>query len=102
MIVRGINIFPNQIEEQVLRCEGLTPHYLIELRRDGRLDVMRVLTEARPTHAADGAREAEARRLGSHIRDALGVSVEVVVGTPGAIERSAGKAKRINDLRSKL
>ncbi|HEY4082814.1 MAG TPA: phenylacetate--CoA ligase PaaK [Burkholderiaceae bacterium] len=102
MIVRGINVFPNQIEEQVLRCEGLTPHYLIELRRDGRLDVMRVLTEAKPSHAADGARDGQAKLLGNYLRETLGLSAEIAVGAPGAIERSAGKAKRINDLRPGL
>jgi phenylacetate-CoA ligase len=101
MIVRGVNVFPTQIEEQLLRCGGLGPHYLIELRRDQRLDVMRLLVEARPESADDASRAAQALLLGGHVKGAIGVSVEVVVGAPGSIERSMGKAKRINDLRPK-
>jgi len=101
MIVRGVNVFPTQLEEQLLRCEGLSPHYLIELRRDQRLDVMRLLVEARPDSADDAARDAQAALLAGHIRETIGIGVDVVVGAPGSIERSAGKARRINDLRPK-
>lgn len=101
MIVRGVNVFPTQIEEQLLRCEGLGPHYLIELRRDQRLDVMRLLVEARPDSADDASRAAQAALLAGHIRQSIGLGVEVVVGAPGSIERSAGKARRISDLRPK-
>src|SRR6516225_9872742 len=65
MIVRGVNVFPTQIEEQVLRCEGLAPHFIIELRRDERLDSMRVLAEARASHADQIARDAQSRLLAS-------------------------------------
>ena len=101
MIVRGVNVFPTQIEEQVLRCEGLAPHFIIELRRDERLDTMRVLAEARPSHAEEVARGALGQLLASHIRSAIGLVVEVVVAEPGKIERSAGKARRVVDLRPK-
>jgi phenylacetate-CoA ligase len=101
MIVRGVNVFPTQIEEQILRCEGLGPHFLIELRRDERLDNMRVLVEARPNHADQVAREVQAKLLASHIRNAIGLGVEVVVDEPGKIERSTGKARRVVDLRSR-
>jgi phenylacetate-CoA ligase len=101
MIVRGVNVFPTQIEEQVLRCEGLAPHFIIELRRDERLDTMRVLAEARPSHAEEVARGALGQLLASHIRSAIGLGVEVVVTEPGKIERSAGKARRVVDLRPK-
>jgi phenylacetate-CoA ligase len=101
MIVRGVNVFPTQIEEQVLRCEGLAPHFIIELRRDERLDAMRVLAEARPSHAEEVARGALGQLLASHIRSAIGLGVEVVVAEPGKIERSAGKARRVVDLRPK-
>jgi phenylacetate-CoA ligase len=100
MIIRGVNVFPTQIEEQLLRCEGLAPHFLIELRREGRLDSARVLVEARPSHADDAAREALGNLLASHIRNAVGVAFEVVVGAPSTIERSGGKARRVVDLRS--
>jgi phenylacetate-CoA ligase len=101
MIVRGVNVFPTQIEEQILRCDGLSLHFLIELRRDERLDRMRVLVEARPSHAEQGARDAQAKLLATHIHNALGLAAEVVVGEPGTVERSSGKARRILDLRAK-
>jgi phenylacetate-CoA ligase len=101
MIVRGVNVFPTQIEEQLLRCEGLSPHYQIELRRDQRLDVMRLLVEARPEQADEASREAQAALLAAHIKNNIGVSAEVVVSDPGKVERSVGKARRIIDLRPK-
>src|SRR6516164_5992677 len=67
MIVRGVNVFPTQIEEQILRCEGLAPHFLIELRRDERLDNLRVMAEARPSHADQIAREVQGKLLAAHI-----------------------------------
>ncbi|PWB63975.1 MAG: phenylacetate--CoA ligase [Bradyrhizobiaceae bacterium] len=101
MIVRGVNVFPTQIEEQLLRCEGLAPHYQIELFRENRLDVMRLMVEARPDHASEAARAGQAAALAAHIRSVIGIGVDVVVGDPGAIERSAGKARRILDKRPK-
>ena len=101
MIVRGVNVFPTQIEEQLLRCTGLAPHYQIELRREQRLDVVRLLVEARPSHADEASRAAQAAALAAHIRNNIGIGVEIVVGDPGNIERSAGKARRVVDLRPK-
>jgi phenylacetate-CoA ligase len=101
MIVRGVNVFPTQIEEQLLRCAGLAPHYQIELRREQRLDVVRLLVEARPDHADEASRAAQAAALSAHIRSNIGIGVEIVVGDPGGIERSAGKARRVVDLRPK-
>jgi phenylacetate-CoA ligase len=101
MIVRGVNVFPTQIEELLLRCHGLAPHYQIELRRDQRLDIMRLLVEARPDSADAPVRAAQADFLGALVKNTIGVTAEVVVGEPGAIERSAGKARRVVDLRAK-
>ena len=101
MIVRGVNVFPTQIEELLLRCQGLAPHYQIELRRDQRLDIMRLLVEARPDSADAPVRAAQADFLGALVKNTIGVTAEVVVGEPGAIERSAGKARRVVDLRAK-
>jgi phenylacetate-CoA ligase len=101
MIVRGVNVFPTQIEEQLLRCAGLAPHYQIELRREQRLDVVRLLVEARPDHADEASRAVQAAALSAHIRSNVGIGVEIVVGDPGNIERSAGKARRVVDLRPK-
>jgi phenylacetate-CoA ligase len=101
MIVRGINVFPSQIEEQLLKCRGLAPHYLIELSRERRLDAMTVHVEATPDHADAAGREAQAAELARHIKSIIGISARIRVGDPGSIERSAGKAKRIVDLRPK-
>jgi phenylacetate-CoA ligase len=98
MIVRGVNVFPTQIEELLLRCEGLSPHYQIELLREDRLDVMRILVEARPD-CAD--RKAEVAALSHHIRSNIGIGAHIVVHDPGAVERSGGKARRIVDKRPK-
>ena len=101
MIVRGVNVFPSQVEEQLLRCTGLAPHYQIELHREERLDVMRLMVEARPDHADKASRAAQAALLAAHIRGSIGLAVEIEVGDPGSIERSAGKARRIVDRRPK-
>ncbi len=98
IILRGVNVFPSQIEEQILRVEGLSPHYRIVLTREGRLDAMTVEVEALP-----GATEhtAMAGELAHHIKSVIGVSASVSVLDPGAIERSTGKAKRVVDRRPK-
>ena len=99
IILRGVNVFPTQIEEQVLMCEGLSPHYQIELTRVGPTDNMTVHVEARPTHAAHADRDASATLLAQRVKGTIGVSVRVVVADPGGLERSMGKAKRIVDRR---
>jgi phenylacetate-CoA ligase len=92
-------VFPSQIEELLLRCEGLSPHYQIELLREQRLDVVRLIVEARPDRADEASRKAEAAALSAHIRNLIGIGIEVTVGDPGAVERSAGKARRVVDKR---
>jgi phenylacetate-CoA ligase len=99
MIVRGVNVFPTQIEELILRCPGLAAHYQIELTRQGRLDVLTVHVESQPDALA--RREALAMELSQLIKNLIGVSALVAVRDPGAIERSLGKAKRVVDKRSK-
>ena len=101
MIVRGVNVFPTQIEEQLLRCDGLSPHFLIELNREQRLDVVRLHVEARADHADEASRAAQAALLAAHIRNVVGIGVDIVVADPGGIERSGGKARRIVDKRPK-
>ncbi len=101
MIVRGVNVFPTQFEEQLLRCDGLSPHFYIELHREQRLDAVRLHVEARPDHANDASRAAQAALLKSHIRSVVGIGVDVAVADPGGIERSMGKARRIVDKRPK-
>ncbi len=100
MIVRGVNVFPTQIEELLLRCNSLSPHYQIELRRDDRLDVMLLLLEARED-ADEHASSAEGSKLAELIKNNIGVTARVQVSAPGSVERSAGKARRIVDKRPK-
>ncbi|MDH3230308.1 MAG: phenylacetate--CoA ligase [Alphaproteobacteria bacterium] len=102
MIVRGVNVFPSQIEEQILKDERLSPHYLLELSQKGRLDALTVVVEPRPGRPLDGdAFAAVSARLAEHVRAAAGVHVDVRLVPEGGIERSMGKAKRIVDLRDR-
>ncbi len=98
MIVRGVNVFPSQIEELILEVEGLTPHYLCVLTRPGTLDELTVQVEAHGSVAEDG-REALAAQLSSLVKHRIGVTVRSEVLAPHALERSLGKAKRISDRR---
>ncbi|GAB4264208.1 MAG: phenylacetate--CoA ligase [Pararhodobacter sp.] len=99
IILRGVNVFPTQIEEQILKCAGLAPHFQIELARDGRMDVMTVHVEATRTAADEEARKASSRELAHHIKSVVGVSTRIVVHDPGGAPRSEGKAKRVVDNR---
>ena len=96
MIVRGVNVFPSQVEEQILAIDGLAPHYLCVLTRPGSLDELTVRVEAGTT-PYDGSL---AGRLEDRIKQRIGVSARVEVVPPHALERSLGKAKRISDQRS--
>jgi phenylacetate-CoA ligase len=101
IILRGVNVFPTQIEEALLACDWCGGHFLIELSRPGRLDEMTVLAEAR-AEAWDGSGLAvHAERLTARIKDTIGISARVVIQAPGSIERSAGKARRVIDKRPK-
>ena len=99
IILRGVNVFPTQIEEQLMATGGLAPHFQIELFRSGRMDAMRVFVEAEADAADEASKTAAARMLTKRIKDVVGVSTEIVVGNPGAVARSEGKAKRVIDNR---
>lgn len=101
MILRGVNVFPSQIEEQVMATGGLAPYYQIELYKSGRMDAMRVFVETTADSTDELSKTAAARMLTKRIKDIVGVSTEIVVGDPGDVERSQGKAKRIIDNRDK-
>ena len=101
LIIRGVNLFPPFIEEIVLEDQRLSPHYYLEVRRPDRLDELTVVVEAKPGAADDETRRAAGRDLAGRIRSLIGIGSKVSVGKPGSIERSAGKAKRIVDLRPK-
>jgi len=95
MILRGVNVFPTQIEEQILRVPGLAPHYQCVIARPARLDELTVRVESREDTAPEGL----ARALETLVKQNVGVSVHVDVVPPGGLERSVGKAKRIVDRR---
>jgi len=100
IILRGVNVFPTQIEEQLFKCIDLSPHFQIELTRDDRLDVMTIHVEAATASTTDTQRKAAANELASHIKNVVGVSSKVNVSEPGSVERSLGKARRLIDNRS--
>ncbi len=98
LIVRGVNVFPTQIEELILLCRGLAPHYEIEVTRPNRLDEITITVEARPEQNGD-ALQAEARLLAAKLKDHIGISANVSVAASGSLPRSAGKANRVKDRR---
>jgi phenylacetate-CoA ligase len=98
IILRGVNVFPSQVEEQILRVPQLAPHYQLVLTREGRLDAMTIAVEAEPGADA-GQRAAAAKALAHHVKAVIGVTAAVDVRDPGAIERSLGKARRVVDRR---
>ncbi len=99
IIVRGVNVFPTQIEEIVLRTAGLTPHFQLLLTRPGRLDELTVLTEAAPG-LDSGGRAAAAAAVVRAVSDSIGVTVGAQVLDPGSLERSTGKLRRVIDKRA--
>ena len=100
IILRGVNVFPTQIEEQLLRVDQLAPHYQIVLSTEGRMDAMMVKVEAANGQLSAQQCEAGALELAQHIKGVVGVSATIDVGKPGSVNRSAGKAVRVIDNRS--
>jgi len=98
MIVRGVNVFPSQVEEQLLAVDGLSPHYYIELGKDGNLDAMTVNVEL-AEGVDSGTGDTAAAELKHRIKSHIGVSTRILVHSTGGIPRSEGKAKRIVDNR---
>ena len=101
LIIRGVNLFPTQIEELILADPRLAPHYVLEVRRARRLDELKVVVEAKAAAADSAARAAAGQELARHVKSRIGVTAEIAVVEPGQVERSLGKAKRIVDLRPK-
>ncbi|HSH90644.1 MAG TPA: phenylacetate--CoA ligase PaaK [Ramlibacter sp.] len=100
MIVRGVNVFPTQIEELILKCTELAPHYQCILTREGPLDSLTVLVETRPDLAHDSAEaQGAAQKLAHEIKTFIGTSAQIELRASGGIERSMGKAKRVVDQR---
>jgi phenylacetate-CoA ligase len=98
IILRGVNLFPTQIEEIVLGIETLTPHFILELTREGRMDALTVRIERHPALSRETC-EAAAEVLAQRIKVHIGSTVAVVLEEPGTLPRSEGKYKRVYDLR---
>ena len=100
MIIRGVNIFPTQIEEQLLKIESLSPHFQIKLIKDGRMDKMIVYTEH---YGSEDVEQSYAENLSvtlkKSVKDIIGLSIDVKVGKKGSVPRSEGKAVRVIDER---
>jgi phenylacetate-CoA ligase len=99
LIVRGVNVFPSQVEELILRTAGLSPHYRLEMTRAGHLDSLTVHVECGGDFADEDSRGRAAREFAYHVKSLIGISVGVEVHHPGTLERSIGKAKRVDDRR---
>ena len=101
IILRGVNIFPTQIEEMVIQVKELAPYFQIELDKKGPLDTMRILVETTKESSMTNIRSNIKDSFIKKVKDTIGVNVEVIVGDPNSVERSQGKARRVIDLRAK-
>lgn len=102
MIIRGVNVFPTQIEEIILTMPELTAHYQLELYRDGHLDKLKVFVEQKPDAGLDRQqRDTLAKTLWHKIKSYVGISTQVTICEPGQVDRSQGKAQRVVDNRPK-
>jgi phenylacetate-CoA ligase len=98
IILRGVNLFPTQVEELILNIPALSPHFQLHLTRPGRMDAMTVRAERRPG-ASPAEAEAAGAQLSAMIKNTIGVTASTTVQDPGTIERSLGKMRRIIDER---
>jgi phenylacetate-CoA ligase len=101
IILRGVNVFPTQIEEVLLATDWCGGHFQIELTREGRMDEMTVLAEARPESWDGAGLVAHAEKVTAYIKNTIGVSSKVSIVAPESLARSQGKAKRVYDKRPK-
>ncbi|WP_018404099.1 phenylacetate--CoA ligase PaaK [Marinobacter gelidimuriae] len=99
LIIRGVNVFPSQIEEQVLKCRALSPHYEIEVYKKGNLDCVDVRVELKAGAEGENVKEHTAKELAHQIKSYIGISTKIDVQDAGSINRSEGKAKRVFDRR---
>jgi len=98
LIIRGVNLFPSQIEELILRNKDLAPHYVLEITRDKHLDKLQILVEMKADRGGEASGQA-ASELQHHVKSYIGITSEVRVLPAGTLERSVGKAKRVIDMR---
>ena len=101
IILRGVNVFPTQIEEVLLATEWCGGHFIIELTREGRMDEMTVVAEARPEHWDASGLTEHTERVTAYIKNTIGITARIRAVAPETLERSLGKAKRVYDKRPK-
>jgi phenylacetate-CoA ligase len=101
IILRGVNVFPTQIEEVLLATDWCGGHFIIELTREGRMDEMTVVAEARPEHWDDSGLVEHTERVTATIKNTIGITARIRAVAPDTLERSLGKAKRVHDKRPK-
>jgi len=99
LIIRGVNVFPSQIEELIVGAKHFSPHYQLEVRRVQRLDRIEIVVEPRDASIDDATAADGAKALVHHVKSLIGISCQVRVEPRGTIPRSAGKAKRVIDYR---
>ncbi len=99
LIIRGVNVFPTQVEEQILKIEDLAPHYEIHVEKDGNLDCVTVRVERKPESSVASADVA--RALQQRVKTHIGISTKVEVADTGSLARSEGKARHVFDRRLK-
>jgi phenylacetate-CoA ligase len=98
MIVRGVNVFPSQIEEQILAFPSLSPHFTVELTRPGRMDQVKIAVECR-SNASGAEQQRDSRLLADQIKSLIGITVAIEIVEAGGLPRSQGKASRVIDRR---
>jgi phenylacetate-CoA ligase len=101
IILRGVNLFPTQIEEVLLATDWCGGHFVLELTREGRMDELTIIAEARPESWDGRGLLDHAERISVHIKNTIGVTAKVMAVAPDTLERSLGKAKRVYDKRPK-
>ena len=102
LIIRGVNLFPSQVEELILKTAKLSPHYQLEVSRKGHMDDLTVRVEMKPELAGDSSqRDVAAAELRHRIKAMIGINTRIEVMDIGGVERSAGKARRIVDMRNR-
>ena len=98
LIIRGVNVFPSQIEEQILKVRPLAPHYHIAVSRPERMDMVTIRVETREVTPSDGHAPL-VKELAHHIKTMIGISTQIELCEPGSLERFIGKAQRVTDNR---
>ena len=102
LIIRGVNLFPSQVESVLLTVKGVEPHYQLVVTRTKAMDELEIKVEVQPAMFQDAVKGLEQLRaeIGNHIKQIIGLNAKITLVEPGTIERSSGKAKRVIDLRN--